>query len=561
MFSKIDLSLRNWFSYIYRFLLVFYSFFYLVEIGKNYFDTYFYIISTFIYAILFYIFKKREDTRFRTILDYCYILLIIYNVKIDNIFFYFLIVLPLINSQNNSGRTNNFYGYICSILILLVLQKFRFLYYLPIIIIFFIDGFLRFRGKIRRTSETFFEIVDEFYGINIGRDEVTKIYKRLIEKIESFNVIKNVKIKYILCLIIKRNDDFALVNGSDKIIDYGISKNEELIQKLTIEGEAENITININKQDFNNTLYYLVKGKNKKYCFVVVFDNNKKSLSHIFKKILMSNFILIPAFKHLARIFEIQNWISINKNKTLEKITENQEYVLKANEVMHFVKNSMSPIKDSLTLYELYEKTTDVNIKSFLKQKFDSQRKNAKFEIENIIRRSDFILEKSKNPFEADEFEIISSFNLFDYVRKNWGEKIQSKKITISGNEPEKILTSEFNTNLNIIDLILINIFSNITKYSIGENNLEFQIDQDEFTIIFSNNMDPKKVNNLADFKKLIDYYNKNNRIEISKRKSHGFVHLRAYCETIDLKSSIDLTEDYKFSFQIKFKYYENSNI
>lgn len=561
MFSKIDSRLRDLFSYIYRFLLICYSWFYLIEIDNRYFNIYYYISGTILYGIVYYTLKKKELTRLRTILDYLYILLVVYSTHIDNNFFYFLIILPLINSQNNSGRTNNFYGYLCSVLLLIILGKFVYLYYLPIIIIFLIDGFLRLRGKIRRTSEALFEIVDDFYGVNIGRDDVAKIYKSLIEKIENFNVIKNVKIEYILCLIIKRNEDFALVNGSDNIIEYKIYRNNELVKKLSNEGQVENIPISINKNEFTDTLYCLVRGKSKKYCFVVVFDKNKKSFSSLFKRIIMSDFILIPAFKHLARIYEIQNWININKNKALEKIAESQDYVLKANEVMHFVKNSMSPIKDSLTLYEIYEDNRDPDLEVFLKEKYDAQRKNAKFEILNIIKRSDFILEKSKNPFEADEFEVINSFSLFHYIRKNWEEKISSKEIIISGNDPKKILSSKFNTNLNIIDLILINIFSNITKYGIGDNSLEFEINEDDFAVIFSNNTDIKKVGNLSEFKKLIDYYNKNNRIEISKRKSHGFVHLRTYCETIDIKSSIVFTEDYRFSFKIKFKYYENSDI
>lgn len=561
MFSSIDIALRNLFSYIYRILIILYSLLYIINNSNNYFSNWSYLLFTLLYLILFYLLKKYEKTSYRTLLDYVYIFIIIYGDNINNYFFYFLIIFPLINAQNNSGKTNNFYGYLYSVIILIVFKKTDILFFIPIILILFVDSFLRIRGKIRKISETLFEIVDDFYGKNIGRDDVTGIYNKLIQKIESFIFKDKVGIKFILCFVVKRNnEDFSLVNASDKIIEFDIEKKEELINLLSEKNQAENFKIKINNEEYSNTLYNFVKGKFRKYCFVVVFEN-QNSLVSILKKAIISDLIIIPALKHLARVFEIQNWINNNKNKTLEKIAENQEYVLKANEVMHFVKNSMSPIKDSLTLFDLYEKETNPDNKKFLLEKLIYQRKNAKFEIDNIIKRSDFILEKSKNPFEADEFEKINSFIVFDHIRKSWDDKVSNGKISIEVNNIDKFLDSTFNTNLNIIDLILINIFSNIGKYSLGGNLLEFKADEDSLLITFSNFTDVKKIDSIVEFKKLIEYYNKNNRIEISKRKSHGFVHLRTYCETIDIKSTIDISDDNRFSFQINLKYYENSSI
>jgi len=558
MFSTIDYRLRDIFSYVFRFILIVYC-----SIVLFSYETYFYypvyIISIILYIILFNYFKNRKLSKLRTFLDFLFIVIMIYNPNQISQFAYFTLLMPLINSQNNSAKKNNFYGYLYAVVSVLILQLYSVFYFLPIFFIFFIDLFLRFRNKIRNVSETLFEIVDEFYGSRIAKEDNISIYEKIIEKIQALYPSKTLKINVILCFSIRKAETLVLVNGSKKVIQFNIADEQTLINELYNKQEASGYRLTIDSDEYTTTVFYFIKGKSRKYCFCIVYSEHN-NFTDIFRKFLVNDLILVPAFKHLARLYEIQNNITVLKNKNLVKLSENQEYVLKANEVMHFVKNSMSPIKNALTLSELYDISENEDEKKFLKEKFIYQRRLAKIEIENIIKRSNFILEKSKNPFEADQFEVMNAYQIFDYIRKSWIEKIQGE-IKISGTNVSKILSSNINSNLNVIDLILINIFSNITKYSIGENVLEFIINDNSFTISFLNKSNFKKLEDFKELQKLIEYYNRNNRIEIAKRKSHGFVHLRTYCDALEIKSMISLTAEHFFSFQIKFDYYENSDI
>jgi len=574
MFSKIDFFLRKKWSYFFRLILLLYSFYLISICSDNYFNIQFYISASIIYLLLFFLLKKNGYSALRTLNDFIFIFFILFEKNLESSVNYFCLLIPLINSQNNSGKKNNYWGYFLALLILLLIinfdkfsnynNSFKFYLIVPLLVIFSIDYFLRFRDKIKKLNEKLFEIIDGLYGLGFDKINTIKVYKDLITQLNQFGVLKKLNILYIVCFIFKRNQKLLLVNGSEMIIDYGFENEQELINELNKENEAQNYKFRIYKKTFDNTQYFKLKTKKRSYSFLVIYKRNypSKSPFAVIRNFIINDFILTPAFKHLTRLFDIQIQIDENRYKSLVNVSNKLDYVLKANEVMHFVKGSLSPIKDALSLSEQIDITTKYEDKKFVIENFRLQRKAAKLEIQNIIDRSNFILAKSKNPFEADVFQCIKSFELYTHIRAKWENRFFDKEVIVTGDNVVSILNTEININYEILDLILINIFSNITKYSVGGEELEFNINFNGIKIIFYNLREFKGKNQRAELEKIIEYYNKKNRLEISKRKTHGFVHLRTYSEAIGFESSMFLEKN-KFGFNLEINYEkdENSNI
>lgn len=573
MFSAIDLFLRKKWSYLFRIILLFYGI-YLCSIVKiNYFDWSIYLYSCLIYILIFIFLKKKNLPKLRTVFDLIFIGIILFGKDISIFHNYFLILLPFINSQNNSAKKNHKIGYLFVIILIIFLdlkkdpfsfesfKAINFNFFTPILIVFCVDIFLRFRNNLRKLNEKLFEIVDDFYGIAFNRTKTINIYAELIKQFNFFHGIKKLDIMYITCFIIKKKEKLILVNSNKTIIEYSFPDENNVINKLINENNVSNVEVIFDGEQYSNTYFTEVKGKNRKYCFLITYNKSYSSIgiSSLINSLFVNDYILTPALKHLARLFEIQREVAINRYNSLKEVSSKLEYVLKANEVMHFVKGSLNNVKSALSLSELIENTHNNDDKNFLTNNFVKQRKLAKADIQNIVNRSNFILEKSKNPFEASKFVKVESTVILFHIRKKWQESFWNKKIKISGN-PEKLFINNVSIDFDILDLLLINVFSNIYKYTIPDSQeLEFNININSLEIIFSNLTELKNKKSETELNKLIDYYNSKNRIEISKRKSHGFVHLRIYSEALDVNSNMSL-EFNKYSVKIEFKFCNNES-
>ncbi|MEH3113421.1 hypothetical protein [Pedobacter terrae] len=410
-----------------------------------------------------------------------------------------------------------------------------------------VDFTLRIRDGIKRLNETLFSIIDTFYAQNIGKKESSKIYNSIITIFSTSAFTRRLNIETILCLVQKRKE-LLLVNSDRFIQRFEFKSKEDVIESLENEDIIFNKTITIDNIVYNNNVLLKVRGNNRDYIFVLPF--NIRVVSHLIRLTYLSRLMLFPFFKHLARVFETQHQIIAQRRKNLHSLQENKEYILKANEVMHFVKNCLSPIKSVLRISEMYFETEETDIKSYLKDTFDKQRKQALLEIHNIITRSDFILEKSKNPFESNNIHEIPVYNVINTIRRIWTEKYSNQDISFSDFYVVDLMNKMCRLDVDTLYLILNNIMSNLSKYGAKEHNLDFSVIDKELEIAFTNSINLSKVN-LDQLRRDADNYNKNLRIEISKRKSHGFAHLKLYIDSIGADSKIVVENNY-FTFKLK---------
>jgi hypothetical protein len=561
MFSSLDILLRNMFSYVYRALLIVFSLC-LVCRTENYFPRHYYYVFTAAFYLLFIVLKYKYDKPFlRLLLDFSFIGIILLGKDLNHFGCFFLLLIPFINAPNHSGNNNGFYTYLLVAALLALLSSFNqgeifweWKYILPFILIFVIDAFYRLRRSIQTINETLLGIIDAFYAKNIGKKDTSKIYSFLIREMSKLRQTKFLRIGSISSFIV-RKESLILVNSSVNILNYDIPDSAKLISRLNSNEMVEDHSIVIDEKNFNNNLFVKVKGNSREYIFLITFLSKKTEINGL-RVFFISRMILVPCLKHLARLFEVQYHLITSKVKNLDVIGENQEYVMKANEVMHFVKNSLSPIKSVLNLLEMQDAETDQEKINYLKENIVKQRKSALTEIDNIIKRANFILEKAKNPFESSAIEDVAFFTLFNTIRRRWADKYFNTNITIGlgGHDFKTLDKIIFQLDFNTLHLVITNIFSNIDKYANTVTRLNFELQQDNAVISFVNGIDFSKVQ-LNELKKLAISYNENKRTEIAKRKSHGFVHLKNYLESMDSTSQILIQDDNTFTLKIKIPF------
>jgi hypothetical protein len=203
MLKEIDHKLRLIFSYIFRIIIVAYSLVLFLNDKNNYFPTYVYLIICILYIIIHVTLKKTFKNNYsliRLIVDYAFIYAILFGRDINEFLNYFLLILPIINSPNNSTNhitssyvCKSYYVYPFCAFGLLLLSNFapQIILFAPLITITFIDQFLKLRSSIENIHSAIFRIIDEFYTKNYGQKELSKIYSDLILEINSTSYIKN----------------------------------------------------------------------------------------------------------------------------------------------------------------------------------------------------------------------------------------------------------------------------------------------------------------------------------------------------------------------------------
>lgn len=502
------------------------------------------------YYLIFALTVKKSHPDVRLLLDYLIIYLVLFGKDITIFTNYFLLLVPVLNSANHSKNKKNYALFIVLSLCIFALgygsnNLIKLL--IPIIPILIIDITLRVRDSVKRLNETLFSIIDTFYAQNIGKKESSKIYNSIIEIFSTSAFTRKLNIKSILCLVQKRKE-IVLVNSDKFIQSLEFYDRQDVLDSFEKEDIIFNKEVTIDNKTYLSNVMLKVRGNNRDYIFLLPFE--KLFLSHIFRITLVSRLLIFPFFKHLARVFETQHQIIMQRRKNLYSLQENKEYILKANEVMHFVKNCLSPIKSALRISEMYFAEEDETTKVYLKETFDKQRKHALLEVHNIITRSDFILEKSKNPFESHNIQDIPIINVINTIRRIWTDNFSTQDISFQIKTPADMQNKKCKVDSDTLYLVINNIMSNLVKYGGNEHKLNYVVIDDELEMQFINSINLSKVN-LDQLRKDANNYNKNLRIEISKRKSHGFTHLKLYIDTIDAKSEIEI-ENNNFIFKLK---------
>lgn len=549
--SITDSIIKKSFSIIYRLLITAISIFIICS-QSNLFTHWYYYAFIITYLIIYSQFYSQTTWKFsliRLINDCSLIFLILYGKDINQPINYFLIILPIINSPNQSGEKSHLlYPMIITMLGLLSSWKFERIALVPVITLYVINLLRQYRAELLEAKNDLIDLISQSFTKEYEFRKIHHLYDEILQHFASNKQLcRFFEIDILICFLLK-NDQLLLINSSKFISAYEIINQDKIVSTLKKNGTARDFPIRIMQNTFDKNLYVMAKDENMTLVFTVIVKN--EYVLNIGMNLL--SYYFRPISDHLLKIIKHYGIVRKSLDDSQSLIKRQQQYVLKSTNAMHYVRNKLTPIKTYLNLDKLDEqiKKMDPITLSAFKNIEQKSLRNAKFQLQNIIERADFILEKSDNPFVIKATSTHRINSLFSLIRVNWLSYFDDQKLEIDLSESFQSI--HVNYTPEIMEIVLTDLMSNMKKY--GSHQKLVLIEEDGHVMFYFqntiNDLDEKKV---KEYEKLIMQYNGDDSWEINKRNSHGLSLIKSYLNQMDIRSEI-VIQDLSFIFKMKLR-------
>lgn len=551
--KKLDSSLRKINSVVIRlFLIVLMVFIY--TYNSNIFIEKVYTISIILYPILLithlYLPKSSYKGLFRLTLDLSLITIFLYGKDLNSLlnFFPFLILIfNTINHSNANNRLKVFIVLVHSSIILIDEFNIVFTHHLvPMILYVFIFTY-SLRQLFQNLNADIIKLTGDLFAENTKNSSTHQILRKVKKELIKAPVNAVLKLEEIFLFRVI-NDRIVIIKGTEFVKETpSITKSlmDEIIRsrKSLIKGAD----IKINTRNINNSYFLKMNVYEHRYVFLL----SLRGTSNFFQERIIQG--LTPVFNQICRIFYLTN--SLNKIKIEESkiIKEKVTYVLDAKNALHYVKNKLTPVTNTISLIDRYFKKPE-ELDSTKKEYIENKLKNNKGNvyIKDVIEKAEVLIQGIDNLLYKDD-EQKSVKYVIGLVRQIWMyhfENVDDINIDI-----DNLVSLELNFNTELFEFIFTDIIENISKYSLEDKCVNFNQDSEgEITVSFINVI--KDYNRKKDnLKEIVELYNMADNDEIYSRKTHGLSFIRRLMKRkkINNKISID-KENEKFIFKIKFK-------
>jgi hypothetical protein len=468
-YSLIDLLQKKINSILFRVILIAYGLM-LLSTNENIFSPWIYIISIIIYVLLYTQFIAYSVVRLSN--DFLFILIILFGKSPNDIFNFVFLILPIINSINFSGTKKSKLLYVFTIIIFIIVYysftnstiafsqaiKITFL----ILFLGIINWYTHLRLKVKMFREELFGVVDRFYLDKEHIRKPHKIYRKFIEVIHQ-NINENL-IQGLYCFTINKNGSgkVNIINGTSFVWNYKFL-DEGFVEKIRKHKTLFDETIIIDEVEIKKNLIIYINFDDNEYLFLFSLE---KEIPFYYKLIGFFRTIEPPLSK-MSQILLSERKLFEIKHEEIEKLSEKSLYVNRANNMMHFIRNRLSPFSNLSKMLDNLSTVPEDKVENFKKLIFD-QNTRSKIELRNITDRADDMLEKSKNPFFYKTLKEVSIERTFTILRKSFMVffpeneikteiKSQLKRRTVKLNEEGfEIFLSDWLNNIKIILLSVI---------------------------------------------------------------------------------------------------------
>ena len=559
-FFTYDFTFRKIISIVFRGLLVIYAVC-LLLLNINFFPTYVYLAGFVTYVIIFaWLFGKDNYlSKLRLLNDFLFIGLILYGKDLNSLINIIFLFLPIINSPNHSGSKRSSWVYILTVIILLI-SKVKPMYWtlLPVVILWSLSLFERFRFYLNVLQSNLFSIIDRYEVKNYQFGNTHKIYRELIKGINSSKLANWFQIEKIVCFIIKENNQLVLYNSSDFISVYSVKIEKETIKNLKDGGLVRNIPIKLNSGESKINFFKAVKipVKNKEqnettpnyYLFCLTLKN-KLSVYTVFSTVTVK--FLSPLLVKIARLIAMETELRTLRDQEIFKIKSKLSYVNNTLLGMHFIRNKLSPIQNGIKMtVNENQLNSSVNTAEWEKLKRRDLR-IAETSLIEIRQKTDYILESEDNPFKITQLSRISFGKLFFVIRRLWLQHFAPETIAVKI-DPESFLKIILKLDSEAIEIVFTDIITNAIKYCNDVNNasVTFLQEKDDVIIEFSNDIKPKISN--SDLAILVESFN-SKEFSIINRKTHGLKIVKELLDQMEVSYKM-LLKNNVLTFRLSFK-------
>lgn len=514
-----------------------------------------YFVIMLVYLITYWYLKKHEKSILRLLLDYIFINIVIYHTDIYSSIIFLLIILPIINAINFSGKSSHYFLLIILTCLTFLLQtdSIQAEAILSILLLSVMYGYSKLRTREWIIEKEISQHIDTYFLNPEQIEKPHQIYKKIIDDLNRFFYYEGENgIERISAYILKGNT-LWLVNSSEFVWQR---------KKHITEQEAELLrekTILEFKDEFKLNSWYYVRRENMEYVFCCEMLANFQLKLHNYKKILELTFS--KASMLLNADYRIRNM----RDKKFDEIKDNVLYVNQAVKVMHYIRNKMTPLSNVLAYYKISEKIQEP-IKLQMRQRIDREAKQADADLKEILQFANYLLDKSNNPFIESESTEVSIMKLF-IVMSEIVERHMDDIVHVD-DSLQKVELDKYFSYLNLVEckIMLTDWVTNMNRYYKKIRMISMGIQNDKLIFHFENDYSCSE----GEINKLVQDLNSNGKDAVIEGKGNG--HGISIIKSIANKLNIDIIAkvDYKenigniICLDLKFAIYErkeNSNI
>lgn len=464
-------------SLIYRIVLITSAWF-IIQDTKGYIPNHYLYLATFLYFIIYSFLKSKGKSLLRLCIDFIFINIIIWGRDIDTSPIYIYILLPIINAINYSGKKSHSITVVVLILgtILLQLKHWENHMIFPLfgLWLIYISSFLK-----RREWNTINEISQHIDGYFINQKEIMKphlIYEHIITELNKYFFSDSSKGIMRIRAYTIRGQYLWLIRASTFLWERKIALKPEEIELI----KAKRISI-FRREDIVEVYTYIKQGELE---YVFICDvNNTFIAAHLLSRF---SYVLIKTFSKVSLLHNYEYRITSMRNEKFDEIKDNVLYVNKAVNVMHFIRNKMTPLTNLVAFHKEKENMNEQTRNKMLEY-LSKLTKQADNDLKDVLQTADYLLDKSSNPFIEPEFKDVHITKLYIIVSEIV-ERLLEGTVEATYSLREKINTNSY-VKINIIEvkIIFTDWINNMRKYMKRKYSISLSISNSQLIVCFEN--------------------------------------------------------------------------
>lgn len=495
-------------SFLFRIILLMFSY-WIVDHNENIFPKWEYYVFMVIYCTIYCFLKHKQKDILRLAWDFVLINVVIWGKELHDPMTFMLVIVPMINAINYTGKSSHLY--LLSLLtlgtLMLHLRPFESWIIIPIVAlaIMYLTSVRTYR--LWKTEKEITENVNGYF-LDPLMLKPHKIYKNIITELNNYFHFKEGQgIKLITTYVLK-GETLWLVSASDFLWTRTRHLENQQLQSLKKDKE-----LRISDDNINTYLFYIPIGE-VEYVFTCDISN----ASYVTLNFYKFKDMMRLTFSKMSILLSTEYRISERREEKFNEIKDNVLYVNQAVKVMHFIRNKMTPLSNLIAYHKEIGNMSD-DILDKMKVRISKEANQAETDLSEILKFANYLLDKSKNPFLCTEIQEVSISKIY-LIISEIAERAMRLPVTIDENI--KLCADKglcIHTNLVESKIMFTDWITNMMKYSTGSENISMYIEDGKLTVHFENQCRIKD----KDIDKLVRDMNSYAKDAVLEGKEYGY--------------------------------------
>ena len=463
------------------------------------------------YFILYLYLLKKEKAILRMILDFLYINLVIWGRDVNTSMPFLLILLPLINAINFSGRKRHtkllmILMFITYMIHMKTFQNWALVSMISIWLIYYTSWI-----KVREWN-VINDISLHIDGFFINQKEIQKphlIYEHIINDLNNFFFMSDKNgISQIRSYTIRGNK-LWLVKSSKFLWERTLDLSIEELNSL-----RKNHVITKKTETQEQVLTYIHQG-DLEYVFLCIIENPQGILSSIRHRF---NYVLLKTFSKVALLHNSEFRIMEKRNEKFNEIKDNLLYVNKAVKIMHYIRNKLTPMTNVIAFYR-EEKKMSEEVRTKMFKYMDHLVYQADKDLKDILTTANYLLDKSNNPYVQPALKQVHVSKIYIFVSEVVEQLLGG--IVEADESLRKQLESNLVVDINILEtkIMLTDWVNNMRKYMLNDYSVIVKMEENKLVINFENNFKAQE----DDIIQLVKDMNNKSKDAVIEGKNYGY--------------------------------------